>query len=196
MWKKAEKFLFKDRYIGPLIKKYGPCKIVPSKKKDYFKDLVDSIISQQLSGKAAKIIFLRVEEGIGGISPSNILKTQDRKFRKFGLSRQKTSYLKDLAKRTLEKEIEIKKLDGLSDEDVIAELVMIKGIGRWTAEMFLMFSLARQDVFPLDDLGIRKGIVKLLKRKFNTLKIVEFAERWKPYRTLASWYIWKSLDNQ
>jgi len=192
----SEKALLKDKYIGPLIKKYGSCKIIPSKKKDYFRDLVDSIISQQLSGKAAKTIFLRVEKGIGGISTSNILKTQDRKFRKLGLSRQKTSYLKDLAKRTQGKEIEIKKLDKLPNEEVIRELVKVKGIGRWTAEMFLMFSLARQDVFPIDDLGIRKGIEKLLKRKLNALKMAKFAERWKPYRTLASWYIWKTLDNE
>jgi DNA-3-methyladenine glycosylase II len=147
-------------------------------------------------GKAARTIFLRVEEGIGEISPSNILKTQDRKFRKFGLSRQKTSYLKDLARRTLEKEIKLKKLDKLSEEKVIEELVKVRGIGRWTAEMFLMFTLARQDVFPADDLGIQKGTEKLLKRKLNALKMAKFADRWRPYRTLASWYIWKTLDNE
>lgn len=196
MWEKGERFLLKDKYIGPLIKKYGSCRILPSKKKDYFRDLVDSIISQQLSGKAAKTIFQRVEKGVGAISPSNILKTPDRKFRELGLSRQKTSYLKDLTKRTLEKEIGIKKLDKLSDEEVIEELVKVKGIGRWTAEMFLMFSLAREDIFPMEDLGIRKGIEKLLKRNLTAPKMAKFAQRWKPYRTLASWYIWKTLDNE
>ncbi len=196
LWEEGEKFLLKDKYIGPLIEKYGPCKITPSKKSKYFYDLVDSIVSQQLSGKAAATIFGRVEKGLGKITPENILKTLDESFRSWGLSRQKTSYLKDLAKRTKNGDLKINKLDKLSDEEIIKELVNVKGIGRWTAEMFLVFSLGRPDIFPLDDLGINKGVEKILKKKLNRLEIEEFSTRWKPYRTLASWYIWANLDNR
>jgi 3-methyladenine DNA glycosylase/8-oxoguanine DNA glycosylase len=196
MWKKAEKFLLKDEYIGPLIKKYGPCKIKPSKKGDYFTDLVDAITSQQLSGKAARTIFERVKTGLGGrILPEKILTTKDEKFRSWGLSRAKTLYVKDLAARVKDGRLEIGKLDKLTDEKIIEELIAVKGIGRWTAEMFLMFSLARSDVFPADDLGISKGMNKLLKKKLSSQKLGTFATRWEPYRTVAAWYVWKVNDN-
>ena len=196
MWNEAEKFLLKDKYIGPLIKKYGPCKIKPSRKKDYFVDLVDAIVSQQLSGKAARTIFERVKAGLGGeILPENILKTKDEKFRSWGLSRAKTLYVKDLAARVKDGRLNIAKLNKLSDQEIMEELIAVKGIGRWTTEMFLMFSLARQDVFPVDDLGISKGLSKLLKRTLSTDKIGLFADRWKPYRTLAAWYVWRAVEN-
>jgi len=195
MWKKAEEFLSKDKYIGPLVKKYRPCKIKPSKKKDYFIDLIDAIVSQQLSGKAARTIFERVKAGLGGeMVPENILKTKDEYFRSWGLSRAKTVYVKDLARRVKSKELKINNLDKLSDEEVLKELVAVKGIGRWTAEMFLMFTLARPDVFPVDDLGISKGMNKLLKKTLSPDKLGQFAERWKPYRTVAAWYVWKVVD--
>jgi len=197
MWDKAEELLLKDKYISPLIKKHGPCKIKPSKKKDYFLDLVDAIVSQQLSGKAAATIFGRVKEGLDGeVVPAKILSTPDSKFRKWGLSRQKTSYLKELAQKVKGGDVKIKKLDKLPDEEVVRELIAVKGIGRWTAEMFLMFSLARPDTFPINDLGIQKGIAKLLKKKISSQKMAKFAERWKPYRTAASWYVWKVVDNK
>ena len=121
------------------------------------------------------------------------LKTEQ--LRKCGLSYAKCSYVKDLANKVLSGELKVKKLDRLSDEEVLKELIAVKGIGRWTAEMFLMFSLARPDVFPVDDLGIRKGTAKILKRKINPQKVGIFAQRWTPYRTAASWYIWKALEN-
>jgi len=196
MWQKAEKFLAKDKYIRPLIKKYGPCKIKPSKKKDYFVDLVDAMVSQQLSGKAARTIFERVRMGLGGeILPEDILKTKDEKFRGWGLSRAKTLYVKDLAARVKDGRLNVGKLDKLSDEEIMQELIAVKGIGRWTAEMFLMFTLARPDTFPVDDLGISKGMNKLLKKTLSTDEIGEFALRWKPYRSLAAWYVWKVVDN-
>jgi len=196
MWGAAEKILLRDRYLGLLIKRYGPCKIKPSKRTDYFLDLVDAIVSQQLSGKAAATIFGRVKEGLGKVVPAKILSTPDAKFRDWGLSRQKTSYLKDLAKKVKEGDLKIEKLDKLPDEEVMEELIAVKGIGLWTAEMFLMFSLARPDTFPIDDLGIQKGIAKLLKKEISSQKMVNFAERWKPYRTAASWYVWKIVDNK
>src|SRR4030043_89886 len=131
MWEEAEKYLTKDKYIGPLVKKYGRCKIKP---------------------------------------------------------------IKDLAQRVKGKKLQIKKLNVLPDDEVMGELVAVKGIGRWTAEMFLMFSLGRVDIFPDDDLGIRKGFLKVVGKNFNEDKMVKFALRWKPYRTVASWYIWRTLE--
>ncbi|MBI2066136.1 DNA-3-methyladenine glycosylase 2 family protein [Candidatus Woesebacteria bacterium] len=196
MWGAAEKILLRDRYIGPLIKRYGPCKIRPSKKKDYFVDLVDAITSQQLSGKAARTIFERVKERCGGeITPEKLGKLKTEELRKCGLSYAKCSYIKDLAQRVKSSKLKIKILDKLTDEEVMKELIAVKGIGKWTAEMFLMFSLARPDVFPVDDLGIQKGIHRLLKRRISSQKIGKFAERWKPFRTPASWYLWKVIDN-
>ena len=197
MWKTAEKFLLKDNVIGPLVKKYGHCKIVPGKKKDYFVDLVDSITSQQLSGKAASTIFERVKEKCGGkITPEKLKKIKTEELRKCGLSYAKCSYVKDLADKVLTKKLQVNKLEKLSDEEVEKELIAVKGIGKWTAEMFLMFSLARPDIFPADDLGIRNGMKKLLKRQLKPQKIAKYAIRWKPYRTAAAWYIWKALDNR
>ncbi|MEK7111710.1 MAG: DNA-3-methyladenine glycosylase [Patescibacteria group bacterium] len=196
MWKKAEKSLLKDKYIGPLIKKYGSCKIRSRKKKEYFIDLVDAITSQQLSGKAAATIFNRVKEKCGGeINPEKLTKLRTEELRKCGLSYAKCSYIKDLATKVKSSKLKIKSLDKLPDEEVMRELIAVKGIGRWTAEMFLMFTLARPDVFPVDDLGINKGIGRLLGKALKVDKLAKFAERWKPYRTVASWYIWKILDN-
>ena len=197
MWNKAEKFLLKDKLIGPLVKKYGHCQIVPGKKGDYFVDLVDSITSQQLSGKAAKTIFERVKEKCGGnITPEKLRKLKTGQLRGCGLSYAKCSYVKDLAQKVLEKKLETGKLDKLTDEEVMKELVAVKGIGNWTAEMFLMFTLARADIFPADDLGIQNGMKKLLKRGPKPQKIAVYANRWKPYRTVAAWYIWEALDNR
>lgn len=196
MWKKAEKLLLKDKFVGPLIKKYGECKLTPGKKENYFIDLVEAICSQQLSGKAAATIFGRVRVGLGRVVPDRILDTSDSDFRRWGLSRQKIKYLRDLSEKVKRGELNIKKLDSFSDEEVIRQLTAVKGVGNWTAEMFLMFSLGRPDIFPVDDLGIRKSAEILFKTKGNSQKIAKYAERWKPYRTYASWYLWESLDNR
>lgn len=195
MWLDAEEFLSNDKFIGPLIKKWGHCTIKPIKKSMYFQDLVNAICSQQLSGKAAETIFSRVKKLLIKITPDRILKTDDLKLREQGLSWQKVAYVKDLANRVNSEELMIfssaivNNLDRLSDEEIIKELTKVKGIGRWTAEMFLMFSLARPDILPKDDLGINKAL--------KNLKIKEKdAEKWKPYRTVASWYLWRSLENR
>lgn len=196
MWKKAEKTLKKDRYIAPLVIKYGSCTITPSKKEDYFVDLFDSIVQQQLSIKAAKTIFERARVGLGGeVTPQKVLETKDKNFRKWGLSNQKTKYVKDLAQKVSREEVKIGILPTLSDDEVIQELTKIKGIGEWTSHMFLMFSLARPDVFPIGDLGIRKGVTKLLEKELEEEKMLKFSKRWAPYRTVASWYIWSFLEN-
>lgn len=197
MREEAEKFLSKDKYIGPLIKKYGPCKIEPRKKSMYFEHLLSSITNQQLSGKAAETIFNRVKERCDGkISPEKIIELQDEELRRCGLSWAKVSYVKDLAERVINSKLKINSLDKLSDEEVLNELISVKGIGRWTAEMFLMFTLARADIFPADDLGIKNGVKKLTSKEMKPKELAKFAERWKPYRTAASWYIWAVLDNR
>jgi DNA-3-methyladenine glycosylase II len=107
----------------------------------------------------------------------------------------KVRSIKDLAQRIKEKKLHIRKLNRLPDDEVMRELVAVKGIGRWTGEMFLMFSLGRADVFPEDDLGIRKGFEKVVGKKLEAEKMAKFARRWKPHRTVASWYLWRSLEN-
>jgi len=198
MWRKAEKFLLKDKDIGPLVKKWGSCSISPRKKSDYFSGLVREIISQQLSGASASAIRGRFEKKVKGkITPKNILKLSEQDLRDCGMAWSKARYVRDLAEKVKSGVVEIDRLDKLPDERVVEELVAVKGIGPWTAEMFLMFSLGRPDVFPVDDLGIRKGFQKVVGRKLEGEKLATFAEKhWKPYRTAASWYLWRSLENR
>ncbi len=197
MWKVAERFLLKDKYIAPLIKKWGHCTVKPIKKYLYFQDLVEAITNQQLSGKAASTIFGRVKDLCKGkIISEVILNLSETKLRGAGLSFAKIKYIKDLSRKVKSGELEINKLDELADEEVIKELVEVRGIGRWTAEMFLMFALGRPDIFPVDDLGIQKGFERVTKKKWNKITSAKFAENhWKPYRTIASWYLWRSLEN-
>ena len=190
MWIKAEKFLRKDKYIGPLIDKHGSCKIKKRPKSKYFESLASAIVGQQLSVKAASTIYGRFKKKLKGrVTPETILGTRKTTLRSCGLSNAKCIYIKDLAKNV--------KSGKLTDEKVMEELIAVKGIGSWTAEMFLMFTLARPDIFPIDDLGIRNGMKKLLNKKsMSDLAMEKFAlKNWAPYRTLASWYIWANLDN-
>jgi DNA-3-methyladenine glycosylase II len=198
MWKEAEDVLKQNAYIAPLIKKWGSCTIKNSPKSKYFENILESITNQQLSGKAASTIFGRVKDLCDGkIGPEAIMKLTEAKLRSAGLSYAKVRYVKDLAEKTKSGEVKIKLLDKLPDEEVITELVAVKGIGRWTAEMFLMFSLGRANIFPVDDLGIRKGFEKVVGKKFDKVKSAEFAfKNWSPYQTVASWYLWRSLENR
>lgn len=197
IWARGEKIILKDKYIGPLVKKWGHCTIKPRVYEDYFVHLCTNIIGQQLSGKVADVIEKRFVKAVGStVTPDSVLKTDPQKLRDCGMSWSKVSYLKDLAQKTKDKKLKTKQLSTLSDEEVISELVAVKGIGRWTAEMFLMFSLARPDIFPVDDLGIKKGFEKTTGKNWDKVKSAKFAEKyWKPYRTLASWYLWRSLDD-
>lgn len=198
MWKKATEFLKKDKDIAPLIVKYGPCRIKKSRVEKYFYDLASAIVSQQLSGRVAEVIFERLVKGVGSgredLSPTAILNSPDETLRSYGLSWAKIKYLKDLSTNTERGVLDLNNLNKLSDEEIIQKLLVVKGIGRWTAEMFLMFSLGRPDVFPVDDLGIRRGLEKLYGREFLTEDIAKAGLKWKPYRTAAAWYIWQSLN--
>lgn len=170
--------------------------------KNYYQELVESIISQQLSIKAAATILKRFKELFSGSfpSPEAILQKDIEIYRGAGLSRQKASYIRDLAGKVLDGTVKFDHLDALTNEEVIAELTQIKGVGVWTVHMFLLFCMGRFDVLPTGDLGIRNGIQKLynLQERPDDAEIEAIARtnRWHPYESIASWYVWHSLDNK
>lgn len=193
--KDAIGILRKDPVLADIINSVGDYTL--KRRNHHFSVLVESIISQQLATGAAEAIFERFK----GIYPkfptaSEILSTRKSKLRLVGLSGMKIEYLKDLARHVEEGRLDIKSLSKMSDEDVILHLTQVKGIGRWTAEMFLIFSLGRQDVFPADDLGLRKGVQMAfsLPEVPKPKEVEKIGERWKPYRTIVTWYLWKSLQ--
>ena len=163
-----------------------------------FETLVRSIVYQQLSGKVAKVIFGRLAAAVPGgqLMPEAILKLRPARMRKAGLSKQKTAYIRDLSRQTKSGALDFTALPGLSDDEVIAMLTQVKGIGVWTAHMFLMFALERPNVLPTGDLGIRMAIRKEygMDELPNAKQIEERAAGWHPYCTVASWYLWRSLD--
>jgi DNA-3-methyladenine glycosylase II len=186
-----------DSVLSTLISRHGPCAIRPQR--EYFVALTEAILSQQLSVKAAATIFGRFKEKLRGrIAPEKILRLTAPQFRAAGISRQKTAYLRDLAAKWQNGAIAPRRFVKMSDEEVIAALTQVKGIGRWTAEMFLIFSLLRLDVLPVDDLGFRKAVQAAYKlRKLPEAKrLTEIAACWRPYRSIATWYLWASLDNK
>ncbi|MEK7536794.1 MAG: DNA-3-methyladenine glycosylase 2 family protein [Patescibacteria group bacterium] len=190
MWRKAEKELQKDKYMAPLIKKWGSCTIKPRIHINYFQALIGEIIGQQLSGRVADVIEARLKSKVKGrLTPDKILNLAESELRNCGMAWSKVRAVKDLALKTKNGELKVKILDKLENNEVIEQLVQVKGIGRWTAEMFLMFSLARPDILPKDDLGISKALKNLKIKERDT-------EKWKPYRTVASWYLWRSLENR
>ena len=164
-----------------------------------FASLAEAIVYQQLHGKAAATIFKRVTDLAGlPLTPQGILKLSEAQLRGAGLSKQKLSYLRDLAEKTRSGEVQFERFSQLSDEEVIRQLTQIKGIGRWTAHMFLMFSLRRPNVLPTGDLGIQMAICKhYRKRKLpKPAQMEKIARAWEPYRSVACWYLWRSMDMQ
>jgi len=164
-----------------------------------FASLAEAIVYQQLHGKAAATIFKRVTDLAGlPLTPQGILKLSEAQLRGAGLSKQKLSYLRDLAEKTRSGEVQFERFSQLSDEEVIRQLTQIKGIGRWTAHMFLMFSLRRPNVLPTGDLGIQMAIRKhYRKRKLpKPAQMEKIARAWEPYRSVACWYLWRSMDMQ
>ncbi|MGB9455084.1 MAG: DNA-3-methyladenine glycosylase [Bryobacteraceae bacterium] len=162
-----------------------------------FETLVKSIVYQQLSGRVASVIFDRLARATGGkITPANILKLRPARMRAVGLSGQKTEYIRDLARHTRDGLVRFEELPKLADEEVMARLTAVKGIGVWTAHMFLIFALRRHDVLPTGDLGIRNAIRQAYGLKALPLpgEIEVMAERWRPFCTVASWYLWRSLE--
>lgn len=168
------------------------------KRSNYFKELVDSIISQQLSTKVADVISARVYALLpsGELTPDAILELPTEELRAVGVSYAKIRYMKDLAEKVSSKELDLVELDQLSDAKVIEKLTVVKGIGQWTAEMFLMFALAREDVFSVGDLGLRRAVEKLYQLPSPPSKevLMETSAKWSPYRTWAARILWRSLD--
>ena len=194
-WQKAKKALSaKDKKLSKLIKSY-PDDFLFSKSDPFF-TLARSIVGQQISVKAAQSVWDRLEIKIKKIKPEIILKTHSSTLKSVGLSRQKVKYLKNLANAFIEKKIKINLWDKMNDEEIVQDLIQIKGIGRWTAEMFLIFNLCRADIFPLDDIGMIKALCKLNNIPYPTKReiVIQVGEKWKPYRSVATWYLWRSLD--
>ena len=192
--------LSKDQKLKKLIEEHGPFTL--TKQKNLCLYLCYSIMSQQLSTKVAKVIKQRFLELYGGNEPTphQIVDTPFEKLRNIGMSNAKVSYVQNVARFEIENGLEHKKLAKLNNEEVIAYLTQIKGVGRWTTEMLLMFALCREDVFALDDLGLQNAIIGLydLKhRKKKTLQasLLKISEQWAPYRTYACIYLWRWKDN-
>jgi DNA-3-methyladenine glycosylase II len=162
-----------------------------------FETLVKSIVYQQLSGRVASVIFERLRRAVkGSVTPQSILKLRPSRMRTLGLSGQKTAYIRDLARHTRDGAVVFEELDGLADLDVIERLTKVKGIGVWTVHMFLIFALRRHDVLPVGDLGIRNAIRRAyhLQELPTPAEMEQIAARWRPYCTVASWYLWRSLE--
>ena len=194
---KHTKQLLKDTKIALLIEEFGELPLL-TPTKDLFVDILESIVSQQLSVKASDTIWKRFKILFGKkkMTPRNLLTIDDEKIRSSGISYSKIKYMKGLATGIVNKEIDLEALTKLPNEEVLVELTRVKGIGPWTAEMILMFSLAREDVFSLGDIGLRNAIAKIYEIDRDDLKkVAKISNKWKPYRTYAARYLWKSLDN-
>ena len=186
-----------DPVLGAIIERVG--RYLIEYRDPRFESLVRSIVYQQLSGRVASVIFARLCAAVdGSLTPAAILKLRPARMRKLGLSKAKTEYIRDLARHTREGKLIFEELGVLSDAEVIERLTRVKGIGTWTAHMFLMFALQRPDVLPVGDLGIRNAIRKAygLEKLPGPAEMEEIAARWRPYCSVASWYLWRSLDGR
>jgi len=191
----AIRFLKQDRKLAKIIDHVGDFEI--KKRNNHFAALVEVIISQQLASGAADAITRRFRRLYPRFPrPVQILNTKDSKLRSVGLSKMKVGYLKDLARKIESGDLNIRTLSKMSNEEIIAQLTQVKGIGRWTAEMFLIFSCGRLDVLPVGDLGLRKGVQLTfsLPELPKPKEVEKIGMRWKPYRSIATWYLWKSLQ--
>lgn len=198
----------RDPVLAQLIKKHGPCGLAAAQRADHFTALVRAITGQQLSTKAASTIFNRLVGLMpGGLTPEALAALSDDQFRSVRMSRQKLAYFRDLCEKVASGALPLRRpgspdgvdpLDAMTDEEVITALTQVKGIGRWTAEMFLMFRLHRPDVLPVDDLGIVNAVRNVygLRKKPTADRIRKIGDAWRPYRSVASWYLWRSLDNE
>jgi DNA-3-methyladenine glycosylase II len=191
--------LRRDPKLAALIRRHGPCGLAAAQRADHFSALVRAITGQQLSTKAATTIYQRMAALMpGGVpTPEGFAAITDEQLRAAGMSRQKSAYLRDLCSKVSTRAIDLEALDALDDEAVVAVLVAVKGIGRWSAEMFLIFRLLRPDVLPVGDLGIVMAVQKAygLRTRPTADTIRKIGESWRPYRSVASWYLWRSLDN-
>jgi DNA-3-methyladenine glycosylase II len=187
-----------DPVLRSIIERVGSYRL--QKIEPTFESLVRSIVFQQLSGKVARVIFARLAEAApgGAITPATILELPPERMRLAGLSSRKAAYIRDLAVKTLEGSIQFEALPAMNDADVIARLTQVKGIGVWTAHMFLIFALCRTDVLPVGDLGIRTAVRNAygFEELPGAAELERLALNWRPYCSVASWYLWRMLDGQ
>lgn len=198
-WTRAKKHLQQaDPILWEVIDQVGACKLRPET--DYFSTLVRSIIAQQISTRAAQSITQKFERVCGeqGYLPERVLELTEEQFREAGLSKNKQASLKSLANHFLAYPHLETEMPAMTDEEIIANLTQVRGIGVWTAQMFLMFSLNRPDVFPVGDLAIQRGMRELyrLKSHVGVSRLEKIAESWRPFRTVACWYIWEVSDQK
>lgn len=197
-WDEAVRHLAKaDPALRNVIAKVGPCTLAP--RRDYFVVLCKAIFTQQISTAVATVLFGRFRElfPLRRPTPALVLKALDEQpaevMRRCGLSRQKAAYLRDLALHFVDNRIPTRRLASMDDEAVIEALVNVKGIGRWTAEMFLIFTLNRPDVLPTDDLGLQEGVreIRRLEARPTKKEVAELCDSWRPWRTVGTWYTWR-----
>ena len=201
-YQRARRLLMRrDPVLGAAIKRIGPCGLAERQRRDHLTALIGAIVSQQLSTKAAATIFGRFVALFPGgeIPDARAIDALDHEvLRGVGLSGQKVGYLRDLCARILDGRLNLAELESLDDEAVIERLTSVKGFGRWTAEMFLMFRLHRPDVLPVGDLGIVNAIKRLyrLRARPKPARMLKLGEAWRPYRSVACWYLWQTLKNE
>jgi len=198
-WRDSAAYLRRDPVMRRIVARVGPCGLSP--RRDYFVVLCNSIFSQQLSARIADILFERFRDLFPRRrpTPARVLAALDLDgeiLRRCGLSRQKRAYIHDLARHFHAGQIPTKRFARMGDQQIIESLVRVKGVGRWTAEMFLIFVLNRPDVWPVDDLGVQEAVRRAygMRSRPKPKFLHEFGERWKPHRTAAAWYLWRSLS--
>ena len=198
-YEKARRLLMRrDPTLGAAIKRIGACGLAARQRDDHLTALVGAIVSQQLSTRAAATIFgrfLALVPAGAALTPARVDEMSDAALRSAGLSGQKVGYLRDLSARIVDGRLRLDELEALPDEAVIERLIAVRGFGRWTAEMFLMFRLHRPDVLPVGDLGIVKAIQRLyrLRKVPDAKRILAIGDPWRPYRSVACWYLWQTL---
>lgn len=186
-----------DGRLRPLVERVGLCTLAP--RRDHFATLCHSIVSQQISTKAAFTVWARLRARFprGRVEPSGLLAMSDAAWAEVGIGPQKRGYLRSLAEAKADGTIPTGGWGKLSDDEVIERLTKVRGVGRWTAEMFLLFALARPDVFPVDDFGLQSAAAKLLGRdgRLRGAELVALGERWRPWRGIATWYLWRAAPS-
>jgi DNA-3-methyladenine glycosylase II len=188
----------RDPVLRDLMRRHGACGLADAQHEDPFMALIHAIIAQQLSSRAAATIERRFDALFAGRpAPADVALVTDERLRAVGISGQKIRYIRDLCTRIQDGSLKLDALPDLPDEAVIAALTQVKGIGRWTAEMFLMFRLHRPDILPIGDLGIVKAVQRVygLRQVPTPDRLIRIGEPWRPYRSVACWYLWASLDN-
>jgi DNA-3-methyladenine glycosylase II len=184
-----------DPHMARVIDVVGPCEM-PLRRGRYAA-LVRAIVGQQVSTAAARAVHERLRRGAGGhVTARRLDSLSDAELKSFGLSRQKVAYVRDLTGRVLDGSLRLDRMGALADDDVVEALTKVKGVGTWTAEMFLMFVLARPDVLPVGDLGIRHGFKRVyrLRKDPSVVRMQRLSRAWRPYRSVGSWYLWRSLE--